>query len=183
MPKYTIDVRVMPRPTLLDPQGQGVHGAFVFAAAAGSGGALSATNAETDVNGAFQMTVPAEGPLDLAAIGGGRAPALLRGVTPGEEPLTLRMTWGGTLRVHVVGPDGTPRAGITLAVRAVPGFLASDMAQLIGPPPLTDSAGVSLIPRLAAGTYEVRVVGRDEALPGQVVVHEGVETLTRIDLP
>lgn len=173
--------------TVIDAQGRGIHGAYVFAAPSGSFGAVDAMTAETDVNGAFRMTDPASGPIDLTAISSGWAPARLVGfVAPGAADApgpVLQASAGGSLRVLVVGLDGLPRPGVTLVVRATPGFLASDVANLFQPPPPTDAAGRSRVTRLAPGTYEVGVPARGDVPAVVVVVSEGAETPVRVELP
>ncbi len=121
------------------------------------------------------------------AIGGAWAPARLTGVTPSDDPdgpgLILQTSPGGRLSVRVVDKDGLPRPGVTLAVRAVPAFLASEIAQLIKPPPPTDASGLALADHLAPGTYEISVPGVTDVVPSHVVVREGSESLTQLTLP
>ncbi len=82
--------------------------------------------------------------------------------------------------MQVVGPDGAPRSGVQVSVRAVPPFLGSELIQLLTPPAPTDASGSTRLEHLLPWTYEVLASG---VVPVQVTVHEGAETLARLEIP
>jgi hypothetical protein len=132
----------------------------------------------------FQLTAPSAGPIDLTALPGGWAPVRLTGVLPpegeDETQLVLRASRGGALHIQVVGPDGAPRSGVQVAVRAVPPFLGSELIQLLSPPAPTDASGSTRLEHLLPWNYEVLASG---VIPVQVTVQEGAEALTRLEIP
>jgi len=171
---------------VVDEDGRGISGAVVFASPAGAGGSIAAANTQTDVNGAFSMTAPVDGPVDLAAFAAGRAPARLDGVVPLADPdgggVVLQAGRGGRLRVRVVGPENLPRAAVAVDVRAVPGFPGSAFAQLLRPTAPTDAGGTTVAEYLAPGTYAVTILERAE-ISRQVVVNDGSETTILVQIP
>jgi protocatechuate 3,4-dioxygenase beta subunit len=186
-----VDFRLEPggtlRGRLLDDLGGGIPGAAVLVAPAGSfdtWGAGAAT-AITDVNGAFSLTMPADGPIDVTALPSGWAPVRLVGVAPpgADDELQLRASRGGRLRVQVVASDGAAQRGVQVTARPMPPFLGSDLVQLLQPTPPTDATGATVLRHLAPGTYEITVAGHAEAPPALVTIQEAAETLARIELP
>jgi protocatechuate 3,4-dioxygenase beta subunit len=175
------------RGRLVDDAGHGIPGTPVLAAPAGGTDAwgTGAATARTDVNGSFRLTTPVEGPIDVTALPTGWAPVRLVGVVPpeGDEELVLRAGRGGSLRIQVLGPDGTPRPGVQLALHPTPPYLGSNLLQLLAPAPATDAAGVTGLQHLAPGAYEITVIGRDDASPAPVTVQDSAETLVRLELP
>lgn len=186
----TVDFRLergaVLRGRVVDELGRGVAGAVVFAAPAGAGDSLAVASAETDIGGAFAMTAPADGAVDVAAFAAGLAPARADGVFPAEGPqdagIVLHAGRGGRLRIRVVDESQRPRAAVGLSVRAVPGFPGSAFAELLSPLPPTDAGGTALAEHLAPGTYEIRL--RDGSAPARhVVVEAGSETAIVIGPP
>jgi uncharacterized GH25 family protein len=172
------------RGRVVDEFDRGLASVAVVAGPAGSVDSWGAATAVTDINGTFQLTAPVAGPIDCTALPGGWAPVRLTGVLPpaGDEDtqLILRASRGGTLRMQVVGPDGAPRSGVHVSVRAVPPFLGSELIQLLTPPAPTDASGSTRLEHLLPWTYEVLASG---VVPVQVTVHEGAETLARLEIP
>jgi len=187
----TVDFALEPggalRGRLVDDFGNGIAGAAVLVAPAGSrdpwgGGAATAV---TDVNGSFSLTAPGDGPLDVTALPAGWAPVLLAAVVPpaDDEELLLRAGRGGSLRIVVVDVAGSPLRGVTLIARPAPPFLGSELAGLLTPPVPSDATGATLLSNLAPGGYAVSVTGRDDLPPTSVTVLSNAETLLRIELP
>ncbi len=174
------------RGRLLDELGRGIAGAAVLVAPAGSTDSwgTGASTCPTDINGAFRVTLPGAGALDVTAIAGGWAAVRLLGVVPGasSEELILRAGRGGALHIRAGDASGLPRAGVVPAVRAIPAFLGSDLVRLIAPPAPTDGAGLTVLEHLAPGLYEVSIPGYATA-PRQARVEEGSPTLVGIELP
>ena len=83
------------------------------------------------------------------------------------------------MRIQVVGPDGAPRSGVQVAVRAVPPFLGSEVIQLLRPPAPTDASGATRLEHLLPWNYEVLAPG---VIPAQVTVQEGAEALVRLQI-
>ena len=186
-----IDFQLLPGTRIhgrvVDGQRQGIPGAFVFAAPAGSLETVGAASGQTDINGTFELTSPTDGPVDVTAIAGGWAPARLSAATPSTDPddpgWELAVSLGGKLRVRVTGAEGQPLPGVQVQARAVPPFLGSTMALMLSPPLSTDGQGSTLIDRLAPGVYEITVPDRPEVLPVQAQVIEGAEMPVGIRVP
>jgi protocatechuate 3,4-dioxygenase beta subunit len=172
---------------VVDPQGRGIAGAYVFGASSASPDPLNPASAETDVNGAFEMTSPADGPLDLSVFAAGWAPSLARGLVPDErgehEPIVLHVRPGGRLRVQVVDHEGHPVAGVHLLARPVPAFVGSEIGRLLRPPPPTDAAGVAWIELLSRGNWEIAIVGQSDVAPLVVPIDDGAEREALLRLP
>jgi uncharacterized GH25 family protein len=175
------------RGRVVDPQGNGIQGAYVMAAPAGAGDSGAGMSGMTDANGAFEIIAPAEGPLDVTAVPGGYAPARATGVLPSDDPegpgLLLRATPGGRLRVQVAGADGKPRAGVQVMLRPDPPYLGSMMAAFSRAPRPTDAAGTTVADMLAPGAYVVSVADRKDAGSATVQVGEGAEASATLMLP
>ena len=186
-----IDFQLLPGTRIhgrvVDGQRQGIPGAFVFAAPAGSLETVGAASGQTDINGTFELTSPTDGPVDVTAIAGGWAPARLSAATPSTDPddpgWELAVSLGGKLRVRVTGAEGQPLPGVQVQAKAVPPFLGSTMALMLSPPLPTDGKGSTLIDRLAPGVYEITVPDRPEVLPVQAQVIEGAEMPVGIRVP
>ena len=176
------------RGRVLAPQGGGIAGAMVFVAPAGSPESALFLPVQTDVNGAFQITAPAEGPVDITAVSSAWAPARVSNLTPPPEDdaeVVLRASLGGRIRVQVAGSGGQPIAGLPILVRPIPSFPGSEFAfggnRRPGP---TGPDGTTLVTMLVPGvSYEVSVPGRKGVQPAQVVVGEGEEAFAALTLP
>jgi len=181
---FKLEAGMSMRGRVVDEFDRGLAAAAVIAGPAGSVNSWGAATAVTDINGAFQLTAPSAGPIDLTALPGGWAPVRLTGVAPPEgddQPqLTLRAGRGATVHIQVVGPDGAPRSGVQLSLRAVPPFLGSELLQLLNPPAPTDAAGSTRLEHLLPWTYEVLGPG---STPGRVTAQEGAEGHIRIEIP
>jgi len=175
------------RGIVVDAQGNGIVGAYVLASPAGVGDPLNAASAETDINGAFRMTAPADGPLDVTALPPDRAPIHRTGVTPPEpdDPtgLVLRAGPGGSLRIRIVDASGSPVVGLYVSVSPVPAYVGSAVGRLLRPLPPTDGSGQLLVEHLAPGNYAVSVDGHAELPVASVAVGESAETPLILRIP
>jgi hypothetical protein len=171
---------------VVDPHGAPIAQAGVLVAPAG-GEPAAAMPGETDRSGAFRVTAPVEGPLDVTVLAGGWAPLRVSGILPPErhdDPgLELRVGPGGGVRVRIVGATGEPLPGLRPVVRPVTPFAGSEYSFLFDPIPPTDTAGESLIQRLAPGAYEVRLAGRQDVAAVLATVLEGAESTVTLRLP
>jgi protocatechuate 3,4-dioxygenase beta subunit len=170
---------------LVDAGGRGIAGAMVFAAAAGTVPAgRESLPANTDVNGAFVLTAPVDGPLDLAGVSAGCAVARASGINPADDlDAVLTVPRGGRLKITALGGDGKPVAGAAVICRAVPAFLGSDMAGFMNRPPATGADGVSLAGPLAPGSYDCTVTASKKTASQAVTVGDGSETAVSVVIP
>ncbi len=169
------------RGRVLDPLGQPVGGAIVYASPSGAANPAATAGTQTDLRGEFELRVPPEGPLDVHVLAGGWAPTTLSGVRPDpEEPLVISLRRGGSILVRVVRPDGTPLEGVI--VRAVPEELArAPEAALawftrwrqVRP---TNLEGETVIDLLAPGRYRLEVEGAQTPGAVEVEVREGARS-------
>jgi hypothetical protein len=175
------------RGVVVDAQGRGIAGAYVLASPAGAGDPLNAASAETDINGSFRMTAPAEGPLDVTALPPDRAPILLTGIMPPDpdEPtgLVLRVGPGGSLRVQVVDAEGAPAVGAFVSLNPLPAFVGSEIERLLRPVPPTDGSGQIVIENLAPGSYAVTLAGRSDLPPRTIAVTPSGEATLTLNIP
>ncbi|HKQ61623.1 MAG TPA: carboxypeptidase-like regulatory domain-containing protein, partial [Candidatus Polarisedimenticolaceae bacterium] len=172
---------------VVDPLGQGIAGAIVFAAPAGSREAASASRGATDINGAFELVLPADGPLDLTALSRGWAPARLVGVVPPDEAdgngLLLQTSPGCRIRAMVSDAAGRPVPGVQIAVAPVQPFLGSELATFFATPAPTDAAGAVSIGALSPGAYQLLVPAQRGVAPVTALAVPEVETTAQIKLP
>ena len=191
-PSATVDVQLdrglRLRGRVLSPQGSGIPGAMVFVAPAGSPDSALFLPAQTDVNGGFEITAPADGPVDITAVSSAWAPARLSSFTPppqDDAQVLLRASLGGRIRVQIAGSGGQPLAGLQVLVRPIPPFPGSEFA--FGGnrrPAPTGPDGTTLVSMLAPGLgYEVSIPGRRNVAPAQVTVGEGEEVLAVLTVP
>jgi len=125
-------------------------------------------------DGTFELPAPGDEPYLAYATGPGCP--LTRQVVPSlpEDGLTLQCgPVGGTLRIHLTGPEGEPASGETVFLlqggEVIPlGALMQHLA-VRRLPVQTDSAGRLVVPELPPGTYEVYTSSRD----GQAVMLQG----------
>jgi hypothetical protein len=128
----------------------------------------------------------ADGTFELSDPGPDRAPYVAYATGPGcpltqrivpslpEDGLTLQCgPAGGTLRIHLTGPEDEQVSGEVVFLRrgaeVIPlGALMQHLA-VRRLPPQTDSAGRLVVPELPPGTYEVYTFSRD----GQAVMLQG----------
>jgi len=168
---------------VVDPQGNGISGAYVMAAPTGTG-SDSGLPARSDVNGTFVMTAPGDGAIDLTAVAPGFAAARLMGVTPAEdETLRVQTPRGGRIRVMALGADGKPVPGATVQCAAKPAFLGSMYASMFNGTQPTGADGSSSVGPLAAGSYEVTVASGGKRQAQAVNVTEGGEAVVSVVLP
>lgn len=171
---------------VVDPQGAAIAEADVLVVPVG-GDPIAAAQGRTDRLGAFRITAPAAGPLDVTVLALGWAPLRIFGVLPParhDDPgLELRVGPGGSLRVRIVGATGQTVAGLRPVVRPASPFAGMDYLFLFDPVPPTDAGGESAIERLAPGDYEVRVAGRADVPPARVTVLAGAEISVTLRLP
>jgi protocatechuate 3,4-dioxygenase beta subunit len=172
------------RGRFLDARGQGIARGIVLVAPSGSIQSDSMP-ASTDVTGAFVITAPAEGPVDLVALAAGYAPARTAGVLPdptGSSEVVLQSRPGAIIRVLVVGADGKPVAGAMVDPRPNPPFLGSEMFRLLNRLQ-TDSTGVATATSLAGGGYDVTATSAGKSAAVTISVADGSQTEARIVLP
>lgn len=174
------------RGRLLDPQGRGVPGALVVVAPDGAAesGYLPS---QTDATGAFRITAPADGPVNVAAIAARFAPAVATDIEQsgdgGGADVVLHASAGGSLRVRVAHRGGEPVAGVQLAFQPVPLFPGCDVVMDRNRPKPTEADGSTLIPLLYPGSYMVSIPGRHDAPALSVVVSEGTVADLAIEVP
>ena len=172
------------RGVVVDPQGRGIIGAYVLAAPAGAGDPLNAASAETDINGTFRMTAPAEGLLDLTALAPGWAPVHRVSIDPASgAEVVLQVDRGGSLDLRVVDASGSPRSGVYLSVLPVPAYVGSDLGRLLRPVPPTDSDGRTRSANLAPGTYAILILGHPDLPPTSATVQSGNATALTLRIP
>ncbi len=181
-----VDLRMEPgrslRGRVVDPRGNGLEGAWVFAAPTGSVTFDASMMGTTDVNGSFEIIAPSDGLMDVAALPGGYAPALAERVTPDDpDGLRLQASPGGRIRVRVVGSDGKGKSGVQVRVRPQPEFLGSTSFRQAGIPP-TDGQGFATADLLRPATYMV-TVDNPNAAPVTVAVSEGGTVEATLTVP
>jgi protocatechuate 3,4-dioxygenase beta subunit len=183
-----LDLRLEPgrslRGRVVDPQRNGLQGATVMAAPAGAMDAP--TWGSTDINGAFEIVAPSDGPMDVTALPGGYAPALMSNVTASDDEddpgVVLQATSGGRIKITVLDGSGKPREGVQPLVRAEPAFLGSGMLDMR--PPLPGGAkGTYVADLLYPGTYVVSLQNRSDVPPQTVQVSEGAAPEVSLTIP
>lgn len=171
---------------LVDPQGNGVAGALVVVAPQGAAesGYLPA---QTDATGAFRITAPADGAVNVAAISPNFAPAVqtdIEQLADGNSPdVLLHATAGGALRVRVVRRGGDPVQGLQVTYQPVPLFPGCDVSVDRNRPSNTDAEGTARVALVHPGAYLVSVLGRRDVTPVRVDVNEGAETYAVLEVP
>jgi hypothetical protein len=174
------------RGRLLDPQGKGIPGALVVVAPDGAAesGYLPS---QTDQTGAFRVTAPADGPVNVSAIAARYAPAVQTGIEPpgsGDAPeVVLHATAGGSMRIRVVHRNGQPVAGAQLSYQPFPLFPGCDVVMDRNRPQPTGPDGSTLVTLLYPGDYAVSIVGRRDTPSIRVFVNEGSESDAVIEVP
>jgi hypothetical protein len=174
------------RGRLLDPQGKGVPGALVVVAPNGASesGYLPS---QTDANGVFRITAPADGPVNVGAISARYAPAVQTDVQQGPDDdspdVVLHATPGGTLRVRVLHRGGEPAAGVQLAYQPVPLFPGSDVVVDRNRLRPTEADGSTVLTLVYPSAYIVSIPGRRDVAPIQIYVSEGTRTDAVLEVP
>jgi carboxypeptidase family protein len=173
------------RGQVVDPQGNGISGASVVVAPAGSTDGGRGMPTQTDINGTFVMTAPGEGVIDITAVAPGFAAARLNGVPvpSDDQPVRLQAPRGGRVRVTALGANGAPVPGASVRYSAKPGYLGSEFASFMNAPSATGSDGASTIGPLAPGSYEVTVSSGGKRQSQAVNVGEGQEVAVSVVLP
>jgi len=173
------------RGRVLDAIGNPIPGAMVMAAASGGPPTgRDAMPATSDVNGTFLVTAPADGPIDLTAVAGGFPPARVVGVQPEDGvDVTLRAPRAGRVRLSVLDAAGTALAGARVTFKAVPDYLGADFATMFNKPTPTDAGGVTTVPSLAPGAYELTVMAGSKRATQSVTVSEGAEVVATVTVP
>jgi uncharacterized GH25 family protein len=185
----SVDVRLEPgrtaRGRVVDAGGNGIAGAMVMAAPAGSAPASrESMPATSDVNGSFLLTVPADGPIDLTAVAAGFPPARVTGVIPQDgSDIVMKAPRGARVRVTVLASDGKPAAGARVSARPVPAYLGSDYLGFLNGPATAGSDGVAVVGSLAPGAYEVVASSGQKRTTRSVTVGEGTEGVEVVTLP
>jgi protocatechuate 3,4-dioxygenase beta subunit len=175
------------RGRVVDVQGHGIAGAFVFASPAGEADYAGAMPAETDAEGNFKVSAPRSGPCDLEAVARGHAPGRLNGYLPdpGNDGPGARITLtpGGRIEIRVVDADGRPVEGALPAVLPDVPSQALSIAFLFMPIPPTGAEGSATVANLPDGGYSVSLAGRPE-VPAQTVSVSGAGTaVVTLQLP
>ncbi len=171
---------------VLDPQGSPVPGALVVVAPNGAAesGYLPS---QSDASGAFRITAPSDGPVNVAAISSRFAPAVELDIEQpadgGTTDIQLHATPGGSLRVRVAHRSGEPVAGIQLGFSPVPLFPGCDVVSDRNRPRPTDADGTTLLTQMYPGDYVLSIPGRRDVAPIQVRVSEGAESEAQIEVP
>ena len=174
------------RGRVVDPQGRGIGGALIVVAAPGNAesGFLPANS---DATGAFRITAPTDGAVNVTAIPTGYAPARQDNVTApsGDTPqeIELQAGPGGSVRIRAVHHDTEPVAGVQAVLQPDPLFPGCDYVADHNRPKPTGGDGTSIVTLLAPGDYIVTVTGRAHVNPVRVTVTEGQEIEARIDIP
>jgi hypothetical protein len=184
-----VDLRLEPgrslRGRVVDPRGNGLLGATVMAAPAGSSSFDMNMMGTTDVNGSFELIAPSDGPLDVTALPGGYAPVRASNVVAPEDPdapgIMLSASSGGRIRFRVVGADGKGRSGVRLRLRPQPDFPGSMMALL--KQPQSDENGFATADLLTPTTYVATVDNHPDVAPVTVAVSEGGTVETTVSVP
>jgi protocatechuate 3,4-dioxygenase beta subunit len=182
---FQLEEGLVLRGRVVDPSGQGLAGAMVFAAPTGGRDTVPSYTL-TDINGAFELAAPVEGVMDLTAVAGGWAPARVTGVAASSDPdaveTILRVSPGGRIRISVVGPEGRPVAGVQISLEPVESWPAQVTAFNMQRPLPTNAQGNTLVSHLAPGAYVVSAVGRPDIRPVEVDVQEGQEAVAGLSL-
>jgi protocatechuate 3,4-dioxygenase beta subunit len=185
----SVDVRLEPgrtvRGRVLDAGGNGIAGAMVMA---GPSGTLSSgrdsMQAVSDVNGAFFVTAPVDGPIDLTAVASGFPPARAVSIQPQDGvDVVLRAPRPAHVRVIVVNPDGNPVVGARVSCRAVPDYLGAGYASFLDRTPPTGADGATTVSSLAPGAYELTVDSESRRATAAATLAEGAEVVLTINLP
>ena len=174
------------RGRVLDPAGKGVGGALIVVAPPGAAesGFLPT---QTDAAGAFRITAPSDGPVNVAAISPRFAPAVQTGIEMPPDgrqgEVLLNVGPGGTLRVRVERGNGDPAPGQAIAYQPLPMFPGSDVVLDRNPARSTGADGTTRIPLLYPGSYIVSIIGRRDVPASQAVVSDGAETEVVFEIP
>ncbi len=184
----TVDINLEPGRTVrghvLDAGGNGIASAMVLTAPSGTSTAGDDLRAMSDVNGAFVITAPAEGPIDITAIADGYPPARAVSVQPEDvSDVPVRAPRPGRVRVSVIDSHGNAVEGASVSCRAVPGFLGADFMRFGGRTPATGRDGVTTVSALAPGGYELTATSQARHASQSVSLTEGGEAVTTITLP
>jgi protocatechuate 3,4-dioxygenase beta subunit len=184
-----VDVRLESGRTVrghvIDANGNGISGAMVMTAPAGTvPSARDALPATTDVNGAFVLTAPAEGPIDLTAVAAGFPPARAVSVQPDDgADVVLHAPRPGHIRVSVTDGKGLPLAGARVAYRAVPDFLGATYLTFFDRTPATGPDGTTVVSSMGPGAYELTIAMGGKRTTQSVTLAEGAEVVTAVTLP
>jgi protocatechuate 3,4-dioxygenase beta subunit len=171
------------RGRFLDARGEGIVG-LVVAAPSGSM-TPDSMPAKSDATGAFVVTGPADGPVDLAAFAPGYAPARAAAILPdpaGSGEVVLQPGASGSIRILVVGSDGKPVADAFVLPRPNPPFLGSEIFLYLDRVQ-TDANGVATATGLAGARYDVTVISAGKRASVTVSVVAGSEAEARVVLP
>ena len=184
-----VDVRLEPGRTVrghvLDAGGNGIAGAMVITAPSGTlPSGRDSIPTTSDVNGAFFVTAPVDGPIDLTAVATGFPPARAVSVQPQDGvEVVLRAPRPGRVRVSVLDPNGLPVAGARVACRAVPDYLGAGYLSFLDRTPPTGADGTTTVSSLAPGAYELTIASGPKRATSAVTLAEGAEVLLTVPLP
>ena len=118
---------------VVDPNDNPVKGAEVSMRQRTQGLSRQQRVAITDEDGRFRLGGLTPVPTDVTAVAGGFAPSLVKAVRPGTgEPITIEMAEGASMAGWVLGPDGTPAAGIQVALTLLPADVPRVAQTLLG---------------------------------------------------
>jgi protocatechuate 3,4-dioxygenase beta subunit len=175
------------RGRVVDSDGNGIPGAFVFASITGAPGASGTIPTESDAEGFFRVSAPGEGPCDLEAVARGFAPGGISGYQPSadlEAPGALiTLTAGGTIAIRVVDADGEPVDAVQPVVQPERPSQALAVAMMFSPIPPTDASGTSRASGLPPGVYRVSIAGQPGLAAQPVTVTNNGETALTLQLP
>jgi protocatechuate 3,4-dioxygenase beta subunit len=166
---------------VLDPSGAPVAGARVVAhnLSIGLGGNRGSPSGLAGPDGTFTLRSLAAAQYSLVASANNFASSATSIAFDGTAlHVDLRVTFGGTLMVHAVDPQGNPVPGAAVSVTSVPDGAAS-LAAIS-----TDQDGCAKYARVAAGAYagEARSAPSEPAVPFAVSVVDGGSGDTRVVL-
>ncbi len=162
-------------------EGKGVSGAMILLLEDSGSTAGNGVMATSDINGLFSLNVAEDGSFNLIGSLAGYAPAIARGVRPagdGDENLSavLRFTPGGTLRVRVLDPEGTPLEGRSILFENTRTPAVSGLWRLGSQVLPTGADGITVLRNLTPGGYELRLSDAPDRPGVEVQVREGETT-------
>lgn len=184
----SIDIRLEAGRTVrghvLDANGNAIAGAMVMTAPAGSLPAgRDSMPSTSDVNGAFVVTAPADGPIDMTAVAAGFPPARVVGLQPEDgADVLLKAPRPGRVRVNVIGADGRAVGGARVLYRAVPDYLGAGFS-FMNATPATGNDGSTTVSSLGPGAYELTVTLGTRKATGSATLPEGGDVLATVTLP
>jgi hypothetical protein len=183
---FTLTRGWMMKGHVFDPTGRPLVGALVVVAPDGAAES-GYIPTQSDATGAFKITAPSDGAVNVAAIAAHFAPAVQTGIDQSNDDsggdVQLHATVGGSLRIRVVHKSGDPVGGAQLAFQPAQLFPGADVFVDRNRPKPTGTDGTTVIPNLYPGNYMVSYPGRRDVPVVQASVSEGSESDLEISVP